>query len=96
MRGILHAIGEGEVAVFSARRWDRRNRADLVKSTTPCHGAQVGRSYWALSPLRLTVLASKPEDYNTAPEHLQSLVRNKFGEKQVKIDLLECYVAGRG
>ena len=29
--------GEGEVAFFSAKRWDRRNRADLIESATPCH-----------------------------------------------------------
>ena len=33
--------GEGEVAFFSAKRWDRRNRADLIESATPCHDAQV-------------------------------------------------------
>ena len=33
--------GEGEVAFFSAKRWDRRNRADLIDSATPCHDAQV-------------------------------------------------------
>ena len=33
--------GEGAVAFFSAKRWDRRNRADLIKSATPCHDAQL-------------------------------------------------------
>ena len=33
--------GEGEVAFFSAKRWGRRNRADLIESATPCHDAQV-------------------------------------------------------
>ena len=33
-------IREGEVEVFSAKRWDHRNRADLIESTTPCHEAQ--------------------------------------------------------
>ena len=28
-------IGEGEVAFFSAKRWDRRNRTDLIESVTP-------------------------------------------------------------
>ena len=27
---------------FSAKRWDHRNRADLIESATPCHDAQVG------------------------------------------------------
>ena len=50
---------EGEVAFFSAKRWDRRNRADLIESTTSCRDAQVVRSYQVSNPLRLTVLASK-------------------------------------
>ena len=33
--------GEGEVAFFSAKGWDRRNRADLIESATPCHDALV-------------------------------------------------------
>ena len=64
--------GEGDVAVFSAKRWDRRNRADLIESATPCHDAQVVGSYRGSNPLRLTVLASKSEDYTTAPQHLQN------------------------
>ena len=32
---------------FSAKRWDRRNRADLIESTTPCYDAQVVGSYRA-------------------------------------------------
>ena len=62
--------GEGEVAVFSAKRWDRRNRADLIESTTPCYDAQVMGSYGGSNPLRLTVLASKSEDYTTVPQNL--------------------------
>ena len=41
--------GEGEVAFFSTKRWDRRNRADVIESTTPCHGAPVVGSYRAHS-----------------------------------------------
>ena len=37
----IEGEGEGEVAFFSAKRWDRRNRADLIESATPCHDAQV-------------------------------------------------------
>ena len=37
--------GEGEVAVFSAKRWDCRNRADLIDCATPCHYAQVVGRY---------------------------------------------------
>ena len=60
---------EGEVAVFSAKRWDRRNRADLIDSATACHDAQVVGSYRGSNPLHLTVLTSKSEDYTTAPQH---------------------------
>ena len=63
--------GEGDVAVFSAKRWDRRNRADLIESATPCHDAQVVRPYRDSNPLRLTVLATLSVDYTTAPKHLQ-------------------------
>ena len=66
-------LGEGEVAFFSAKRWDRRNRADLIESATPCHDAQVAGLYWNSNPLHLTVLAAMSEDYTTAPQHLQSL-----------------------
>ena len=48
--------GEGEVAVFSAKRWDCRNRADLIESTTPYHDAQVVGSCQGLNPLHMTVL----------------------------------------
>ena len=64
-------VGEGEVAFFSAKRWDRRNRADLIESATPCHDAQVVGPYWDSNPLRLTILAAMSEDYTTAPQHLQ-------------------------
>ena len=66
------AEGEGEVAFFSAKRWDRRNRADLFESATPCHDAQVVGLYRDSNPLRLTILAAMSEDYTTAPQHLQS------------------------
>ena len=58
-------VGEGEVAVFSAKCWDRR-----IESATPCHDSQVVGSYRVSKPLRLTVLAAKSEDYATAPQHL--------------------------
>ena len=64
--------GEGEVAFFSAKRWDRRNRADLIESATPCHDAQMVGLYRDSNPLRLTILAAMSEDYSTAPQHLQT------------------------
>ena len=65
--------GEGEVAFFSAKRWDRRNRADLIESATPCHDAQVEGPYRDSNPLRLTILAAMSEDYTTAPQHLREV-----------------------
>ena len=71
-RHILKTVkDEGEVAFFSAKRWDRRNRADLIESATPCHDAQVAGPYRDSNPLRLTILAGMSEDYTTAPQHLQ-------------------------
>ena len=63
--------GEGEVVFFSAKHWDRSNRADLIESATPCHDAQVVGPYRDSNPLRLTVLAAMSEYYTTAPQHLQ-------------------------
>ena len=63
--------GEGEVAFFSAKSWDHRNRADLIESVTPCHDAQVVGLYRDSDPLRLTILAAVSQDYTTAPQHLQ-------------------------
>ena len=67
--------GEGEVAFFSAKRWDRRNRADLIESATPRHDAQMVGLYRDSNPLRLTILAAMSEDYTTAPQHLQGFRR---------------------
>ena len=72
LRNTETEVGEGEVEVafFSAKRWDRRNRADLIESATPCPDAQVMGLYRDSNPLRLTVLAAMSEDYTTAPQHL--------------------------
>ena len=66
--------GVGEVAIFSAKRWDRRNRADLIESSTPCHDAQVMGSYRDSNLLHLTVLTSKSKDYTTGPQNLDILI----------------------
>ena len=55
---------------YSAKRWDRGNRADLIKSATPCHDSPMVGSCGVLNPLGLTVLAAKSEDYTTVPQHL--------------------------
>ena len=62
--------GEGEVAFFRAKSWNRRSRTDLIESATPCHDAHVVGSYRVSNPLRLIVLAANSEDYTTAPQHL--------------------------
>ena len=67
---LMRTKGEGEVAVFSTKHWDCRNRADTIKSATPCHDTQVVGPYRGSNPLHLTVLTSKSEDYTTAPQHL--------------------------
>ena len=61
--------GEDEVAVLSAKRWERRRNKVLIESATPHHGAQVMGScpYRASNPLRLTVLTAKSEDYTITP-----------------------------
>ena len=74
-------VNEGEVAFFSAKHWDRRNRADLIESATPCHDALVVGPYRDSNPLRLTVLAAMSEDYTTAPQHLHTSF----------VLILECY-----
>ena len=68
---LLDGEDEGEVAFFSAKRWDRRNRADLIESATPCHDAQVVGLYRDSNPLRQTILGAVSEDYTTAAQHLQ-------------------------
>ena len=72
MEKSLFSFGEGEIAFFSVKRWDRRNRAGLVESATPCH--QVVGSYRVSNPLHLIVLAVKSQDYTTAPEHLLQML----------------------
>ena len=59
--------GEGNIAVFSANCWDRRDRAGQMDSTIPCHNTQVVDPYLVSSPLCLTVLTPTPEDYTTEP-----------------------------
>ena len=62
---------EDELAFFSAKRWGRRNRADLIVSATHCHDAQVAGSFRVSNLRHWTVLVSKSEVYNTVPQHLQ-------------------------
>ena len=64
--------GEGEDAVFSAKLWDRRNRAELIESANPYYDVQVVGTYRVSNPLRQTAL--------TAPQNLQ----NKFSRMSKK------------
>ena len=57
----------GRVAVFSAKHWDRRNKASLIESTTPRHDAQVVGSRRGSNQIHLIVLTSKSEDDTIAP-----------------------------
>ena len=61
---------------FSAKHWDRRNRADLIESATPCYDAQVVGLYRDSNPLLLTILAAMSEDYTTAPQHLHNILND--------------------
>ena len=64
----MTAYGDGEVAFFSAKRWDHRNIADLIESATPCHDAQVVGSYRVSNRLCQTALTANSKDYTTAPQ----------------------------
>ena len=91
---LIEDEGEGEVAVFSAKRWDRRSSWALIESSNPCHDAQVVGSYRVLNPLRLIVLTAKPEDYTTAPKHLQEeililIVSENFSEHVFFVSMQE-------
>ena len=52
--------------------------ADVIKSATPCHDAQVAGLYRDSNPLCLTIMAAASEDYTTAPQHLLSKVGINF------------------
>ena len=67
---VTSLIGEGEIAVVSAKRWDRRNSEALIELATPCHDGQVMGPPWVSNPLRLSVLTAKLEDCTTAPQRL--------------------------
>ena len=81
---------EGEVAFFSAKRWDRRNRADLIESATPCHDTQVAGPYRDSNPLRLTILAAMSEDYTTAPQYLHCFIGDVLMDKS-GVDIIVDY-----
>lgn len=61
---------EVEDAVFDAKRWDCRNRAELIESSTPCYDAQVVGPYLVSISFRQTVLISESQDLITVPQHL--------------------------
>ena len=51
--------------VFKARQWDRKSKEDLIKSSIPCHDAQVAGLRLESSPARLTVLAARSVEHCT-------------------------------
>ena len=53
----------------------------LIKSVTQSCTQVVG-PYWVSSPVHLTVLAAKPEDHTTVPQHLLSL-QTLFSDEHV-------------
>ena len=62
---------EGEVAFFSVKRWDRRNRADLIESATPSHDAQVVGYIPGIEPTPFDCSGCKlTEDYTTVQQQL--------------------------
>ena len=63
-------LNEGEVAVFSAKRWDPKSSQALIESAIPCPDAQIVGPYWVSNPLHLTVLAVRLEDYTTVLQYL--------------------------
>ena len=67
----IKAEGEGEIAVFTAKRWDRRSSEVLIELATPCHDTQVVGPYQVSNPLCLTVLTAKSVEYTTALQYLQ-------------------------
>ena len=55
--------GEGEVGVFSAKRWDPISKEDLIKSAIHCHDdAPVVGPNLESNSVCLTVLDAKSED----------------------------------
>ena len=78
---------EGEVAFFSAKRWDHRNRADVLEPATHCHDGQFVGSCRVSNPRRLTVLAAKSKDYTMAPLNGNNLLQNLFAIFEIFIDL---------
>ena len=53
---LSYGEGEGEVSVFSAKRWDRRSIEALVES------AQMVGPYWVSNLLHVTVLTVRSKD----------------------------------
>ena len=75
---------------FSAKRWDRKNRVDLIKSATHCYDTPVEGPYRLLNPLRKTVLAAKLKDCTTAAQHLHSTNTSGFFRDNFDLNL-DCF-----
>ena len=60
-----------------------------TRSLVTCHDAQVRGPNRVLSPLRLTVLAAKSEDYPAAPKHLQKVRHPLRKERRLLVQLFD-------
>ena len=65
-------LSEGKVkvkwrwsCVFQGKHWDRKNRADLIKSATPCHDAHAGYQAHSAWLFLLQIQRIAPLHHNT-------------------------------
>ena len=79
------ASTEGEVAVSAPSTGITEVAKALIESATPCHDTQVVGSYQVSS--HVIVLASKSEDYTTAPQHLHLACKHPLFVKFCRISL---------
>ena len=79
---------EGEVAVFSAKHYDRRSRIGLNECVTPCDDAQVVGHFLGSSPVCLTNLAASSELYSNALQRLRRFHNKPTSWSEVIFPLL--------
>ena len=68
-----------EVAVASAKRWDRKSSEALIDSAAPCHDAQVVGPFPLSNPLWRIVLTAKSQ-------RIMPLHHNTFNNKCININ----------
>ena len=75
-------LGQGRYAVvFSAKRWDRKSRGELIESVTPCHDPPALGFNPGSNPIHLTALLANSPDYTTAPQHFR--YPEKYSQKEL-------------